>query len=334
MPLVLVWFVLSLAFVVGCGPDTPTNELRASGHVEATDVRLAAEVGGRIVMLTINEGDRVEAGALVVKLDAREVEIAIERAKAEQRHAEAQLKLLQAGARREDVAHAQAQAQAARDDVSAFRAELGAADADLQRFDALLQSNAGSRKQRDDAATRQDVARQRVQASESRVRAADQSTGRLTSGARPQELEAARARVAAAAAQVAGVETTLDHTNLRAPIGGVVTEKLVESGEVVAPGAPLLVITDLSHAWADVFVPEPTVPRIRLGQAATVFTDAGGSGLAGTVSYVSPKAEFTPRSVQTSEERSKLVYRVRIAVDNKDSILKQGMPIEARLALR
>ena len=107
MPLVLVWFVLSLAFVVGCGPDPPTHELRASGHVEATDVRLAAEVGGRIVMLTINEGDRVEAGALVVKLDAREVEIAIERAKAEQRHAEAHLKLLQAGARREDVAHAQ-----------------------------------------------------------------------------------------------------------------------------------------------------------------------------------------------------------------------------------
>jgi HlyD family secretion protein len=103
---------------------------------------------------------------------------------------------------------------------------------------------------------------------------------------------------------------------------------------MIAPRAPALVVTDLDHAWADVFVPEPTVPQIKLGQAATVFTDAGGAGLPGTISFISPKAEFTPRNVQTAEERSKLVYRVRIAVDNKDGILKQGMPVEADIPLR
>jgi HlyD family secretion protein len=308
--------------------------VRASGHVEATDVRLAAEVGGRIIMLAVKEGDRVEAGALVLRLDSRDIELAIDRAKADQRQAEAQLKLLLAGSRREDIAQAQAQTQAARDDLSAARAELSAAEADLQRFEALLQSNAGSRKQRDDAATRRDVARERVQAGESRVRASDQATVRLKAGSRPEEIEAARARVAAAAAQVASVEETLNDTAVKAPIGGIITEKLVEVGEVVAPRAPVVVITDLTHAWADVFVPEPTVPRLRLGQAATVFTDAGGSGLPGTISYISPKAEFTPRNVQTSEERSKLVYRVRIAVDNTAGILKQGMPIEAVMALQ
>jgi HlyD family secretion protein len=82
-----------------------------------------------------------------------------------------------------------------------------------------------------------------------------------------------------------------------------------------------------------VFVPEPTVPQIKIGQQATVFTDAGGAGLTGTISYISPKAEFTPRNVQTAEERSKLVYRVRINVDNKDGVLKQGMPVEAEIAL-
>jgi HlyD family secretion protein len=326
--------VLSLCVAPGCGDDPPSNEVRASGHVEATDVRLAAEVGGRIIMLAVKEGDRVEAGALVLRLDSRDIELAIDRAKADQRQAEAQLKLLLAGSRREDIAQAQAQTQAARDDLSAARAELSAAEADLQRFEALLQSNAGSRKQRDDAATRRDVARERVQAGESRVRASDQATVRLKAGSRPEEIEAARARVAAAAAQVASVEETLNDTAVKAPIGGIITEKLVEVGEVVAPRAPVVVITDLTHAWADVFVPEPTVPRLRLGQAATVFTDAGGSGLPGTISYISPKAEFTPRNVQTSEERSKLVYRVRIAVDNTAGILKQGMPIEAVMALQ
>ena len=94
-----------------------------------------------------------------------------------------------------------------------------------------------------------------------------------------------------------------------------------------------LVVVDLDHAWADVFVAEPTVPQIKIGQPATVFTDAGGNGLPGTVAYISPKAEFTPRNVQTAEERSKLVYRVRINVDNKEGVLKQGMPVEAEIPL-
>ena len=120
---------------------------------------------------------------------------------------------------------------------------------------------------------------------------------------------------------------------LLSPVAGLVTEKLVEIGEVIAPRTPSIVVVDLDHAWADVFVPEPTIPKIKLGQAATIFTDAGGSGIAGTIAYISPKAEFTPRNVQTAEERSKLVYRVRITVDNKDGVLKQGMPVEAEILL-
>jgi HlyD family secretion protein len=323
-----------LAGLASCAEEPSPNEIRASGHVEATDVRLAPEVGGRILLLTVKEGDRVEPDTLILRLDGREIELAVQRAQAERAQAEAQLKLLQAGARREDIAQAQAQAQAARDDVSAARAELSAAEADLQRYEALLQANAGSRKQRDDAATRRDVARERVQAAESRVRAADQATARFRSGARPEEIEAAKARVAAAAAQLATAEESLNDTALKSPIGGVVTEKLVEVGEVIGPRSPVVVITDLAQAWADVYIPEPVIPRLRLGQSATVFTDAGGSGLPGIVSYISPKAEFTPRNVQTADERSKLVYRVRVSVDNKDGVLKQGMPVEALIALQ
>jgi HlyD family secretion protein len=316
-------------FLAACQEPPPANEVRASGHVEATDVRLAPEVGGRIVLLTAKEGDRVEAGALILRLDARDAELAIERAKAERSQAEAQLALLRAGSRPEDVRQAEAQAQAARDDITAARAELASADTDLERFEQLLRANAGSRKQRDDAATRRDVGRERVKAAEARATAADEGAARLRAGSRREEVAAAQARVAATAAQLSTVEESLNDASLRSPIAGVVTEKLAEVGEVVAPRSPVLVITDLANAWADVFVPEPAVPRIRIGQSASVFTDAGGAAIAGTVSYISPKAEFTPRNVQTAEERSKLVYRVRISVDNKDGVLKQGMPVEA-----
>lgn len=319
--------------MTACASDPPANDVRVSGHVEATEVRVAPDVGGRILEVLPEEGDRVAPGDVLLRLDARDHELAVARAEAEERAAEAQVNLLAAGARREDIAQAQAQAQAARGDLAAARAELAAADADFQRFETLLQANAGSRKQRDDAATRRDVARERVQGAESRVRAADQVTARLRAGARAEELEAARARASAASVHVETAREALADTTLRSPIGGVVTDRLAEPGEMLAPRAPALIITDLANAWADVFVPEPVVPRLRLGQAATLYTDAGGDGVTGTVRYISPKAEFTPRNVQTAEERSKLVYRVRIAVDNTDGVLKQGMPVEAVLPL-
>lgn len=318
---------------IACAEEAPTDRLRVSGHVEATETRLAPEVGGRVLTLTVKEGDRVEPGQTILTLDTRDVQLAIDRAKAEQAAAEAQLRLVQAGARPEDLRQAQSQIDTIRAESAAARAELESAEQDLVRFDTLLKNNSGSRKQRDDAETRRNVARDRVAQSESRIKSAEETLAKLRAGARREEVDAARARVNVVSAQIASLEKGLTDASLTSPVAGIVTEKLVEVGEVMPPRAPAVVIVDLDHAWADVFVPEPTVPMIKIGQQVQVFTDAGGAGLPGTVAYSSPKAEFTPRNVQTAEERSKLVYRVRINVDNKDGVLKQGMPVEAEIPL-
>ena len=326
--------VPALILAAGCAEDAPTDRVRVSGHVEATEVRLAPDAGGRVLTLSAKEGDRIEPGQTVLTLDTRDIALAIDRAKAERAAAEAQLRVVQAAARPEDVRQAESQIATARADQSAAESELAAAGQDLERFESLLETNSGSQKQRDDAATRRNVARDRVSAAQSRVRSAEETLARVRAGARREEVDAARARVDVVSAQIASLEKTLGDATLVSPIGGIVTGKLVEVGEIIAPRAPALVVVDLDRAWADVFVPEPIVPRLRIGQPATVFTDAGGAGLAGTVSYISPKAEFTPRNVQTAEERSKLVYRIRISVDNKEGVLKQGMPVEAELVLR
>ncbi|MDP2053406.1 MAG: efflux RND transporter periplasmic adaptor subunit [Acidobacteriota bacterium] len=326
--------VPALLLAVGCAEDAPTDRVRVSGHVEATEVRLAPDAGGRVLTLSAKEGDRIEPGQTVLTLDTRDIALAIDRAKAERAAAEAQLRVVQAAARPEDVRQAESQIATARADQSAAESELAAANQDLERFESLLKTNSGSQKQHDDAATRRSVARDRVSAAQSRVRTAEETLVRVRAGARREEVAAARARVDVVSAQIASLEKTLGDATLISPIGGIVTEKLVEVGEIIAPRAPALVVVDLDRAWADVFVPEPIVPALRIGQPATVFTDAGGPGLAGTLSYISPKAEFTPRNVQTAEERSKLVYRIRISVDNKEGILKQGMPVEAELVLR
>jgi HlyD family secretion protein len=326
--------IVLTTFAAACSEEAPSDHIRVSGHVEATETRIAPEAGGRILTLTVKEGDRVQPGQVLMTLDTRDVQLAIQRAQADRDAADAQLRLVMAGARVEDLRQAQSQTDTARAELAAARTELEAAEQDLARFESLLANNSGSRKQRDDAATRRDLARDRVASAQSRVRTAEEVHARLKAGARPEEVDAARARVAADSAQIATLEKNAADASVPSPVGGIVTEKLVEVGEVIAPRAPALVVVDLDRAWADVFVPEPAVPQIKIGQPATIFTDAGGTGLAGTVGYISPKAEFTPRNVQTAEERSKLVYRVRINVDNKEGILKQGMPVEAEIPLR
>ena len=310
----------------GSGDSTP----RASGYVEATEVRVAAEVGGRVLEMRVVEGARVAAGDVIATLDTADTALALQRTQAERAHAEAQLALLRAGSRPEDIRQAASQAQSAQAEIRGAEAELQGATADLERFEGLLRANAGSVKQRDDARTRKDVAASRVRAAQERAQAANDALARVRAGARPQELDAARARVAAIDAEIASLQKNAGDAIVKAPVGGIVTAKLLDAGEMAAPRAALAVITDLDHAWANVYVDERLVPTLKIGQAAAILTDAG-QRLPGTISFISPKAEFTPRNVQTAEERSKLVYRVKITADNREGILKPGMPVEAEL---
>ncbi len=316
-----------------CTAKPPADRVRVSGQIETTDVQVATTVGGRLLDLRVKEGDRVKRGDPIATLDTADAELARARAQAERDQAAAQLRLLLAGTRVEDVRQAEAQAATAQSDIVAAQSELTAAQADADRFEALLAANSGSRKQRDDAVTRRDVALAHVQGARDRLRAAAENVARLRAGARKDEIAAARARVTSADAQLATLQKAITDAAVVSPVTGIVTEKLADMGEIIPPRGPIVVVSDLDHAWANVYVGEPAVPLLRVGQTAMVFTDAGGPGIPGTVSYVSEKAEFTPRNVQTAEDRSKLVYRVKIAVDNRGGVLKAGMPVEAEMPL-
>jgi HlyD family secretion protein len=322
--------VLIVLLAAACNRSPAATGGRVSGYVEATEVRVSAEVGGRLLEVKIAEGDHVSAGDVIARIDTSDVELAIRRTEADRAQAEAQLALLRAGSRPEDIRQASAQMQSAQSDVRAAQAELDAAAADLERFEGLLRVNAGSVKQRDDAKTRRDVAQARVRGAQDRAQAAADALARLRSGARPQEIDAATAHVASVDAQIATLRKNAADATVKAPVGGVVTARLLDTGEMAAPHAPIAVVTDLDHAWANVYVDERLVPQLTIGQAATIVTDAG-QRMPGTITFISPKAEFTPRNVQTADERSKLVYRVKVTADNKAGILKPGMPVEAEL---
>lgn len=326
--------VLVMALVVSaCTREESDAELSASGFVEATDVRLSAKVGGRVATVTAVEGARVEAGETLVVLETTDVDLALRRVNAEREQAVAGLRLLEAGARPEQIRQAEAQVVAAEADAQAARAELDAARADAERFERLIAGRAGAEKQRDDAVARRNLAEARLAAAVGRVAAARATVANLVAGARREELAGARAQIAVIDAEIARLEQNRADAVVTAPTAAIVTSRVVEPGELVSPGMPLVVLVDLDHAWANVYVEEPVVPTLRIDQTATVLTDAGDR-IDGRIGFISPRAEFTPRNVQTADERARLVYRVKVMVDNREGVLKPGMPVEARFAAR
>lgn len=321
--------VVSMALVgAGCRTADVAPVRTASGYVEATDVRVAAKVAGRVATVAVNEGQRVEAGQVLVTLATTDTDLAVTRAQADRAQATAQLRLLQAGSRAEDILQAEAQQASAEADVKAADADLASARADEARFEQLLASKSGSQKQRDDAVTRRQLAEARLRGGQDRIRASAAMVARLRAGARPEEIDGARARIASVDAMLATLENDRKEAVIVAPSAGTVTSRLIEPGELAAPRTPLIVIVDLDHAWANVYVAEPLVPSLTVDAPVTIRTD-GGDSLPGRIAYVSPQAEFTPRNVQTANERAKLVYRVKVLVDNQKGILKPGMSVTA-----
>jgi HlyD family secretion protein len=316
-------FLVSLTFAlaacgIGARSEEDPNRLAASGHVEATDVRISTKVGGRLESFPIQEGDTVAAGQLLARIETVDLELAVAQGRAERGAAEAELNLRVAGPSREEIAQAQA-------GVKRAEADLAGAQKDLERMQGLLDRGSGTTKSRDDARTRRDVAAATLEGQREGLR-------RLKVGSRREEIEAARARVAAADAGIAQLEQRLKDATVTSPLAGVVTEKLAQPGEILQAGSPLCVVTDLAHAWVTVFVPGPDLARLRLGQPATVVTDDGQTRQ-GRIKYIASQAEFTPKNVQTRDERVKLVYEIKIALDNGDGLFKPGMHAEARLDL-
>ncbi len=306
--------LVTLAVAAGCATQAKSTNIVAAGHVEATDVHISAKVGGRLKEAPLKEGDMVKTGALLARLETTDVEILIRQARADRAQADADLRLRLAGARKEDIAEMEAQ-------IRATEADLAGAKLDLDRMQGLLDRSSGTTKARDDARTR-------IRILEAKVAAQKQTLARLHSGSRPEEIDAARARVASLDARIAALTQQMNDAAVTSPVDGVLTSRVAEPGEQLQAGSPICVITQLSEAWLTVYVTDVDLARIRIGQEAEVRTD-GGQTRKGRLTYIASKAEFTPKNVQTRDERIKLVYRVKVGLDNADGFFKPGMPAEA-----
>ncbi|MFN3395909.1 MAG: efflux RND transporter periplasmic adaptor subunit [Thermodesulfovibrionales bacterium] len=318
---VVVLIGVAVFLISRFGGKQEQGVLTVSGNVEVTEVNMGFKTSGRVVELLVEEGQKVRKGDRLAILDSAEVESQVAQHRAYLNETIARLQELKSGSRPQEIEQAEA-------NVKYAEAELIKAKKDFERAEVLYKNDAISAQQMDTAKKVYDTA-------QSQHKKALEALSLVKEGPRKEDIRAAENRVKQAEAALKAVEERLKDTILYAPISGVILRKNIEPGETVAPGIPVYTIGDLENPWVKVYVKEDKLGLVKLGQKAEITTDSyPGKKYDGTVTYISSEAEFTPKNVQTQEERVKLVFGVKVSVRNISDELKPGMPADVRIFLK
>ena len=308
-------------FLGGFWKESDDGTILLSGNVEVTKVDTGFKLSGRVVELLTDEGYAVEKGQKLAVLDGAELRGMVSQSRASVSEAVTKLEELRAGSRPQEIAVASANMKAA-------EAELVKARKDFERAERLF-------KQEAIAVSQLDAFRSAYESRAEQVRAAQEQLSLLKEGPRKEVIKAAEDRERQARAALGVIEERFGDTVLYAPVSGVVLKKNIEVGEVVQPGTPVFTVGEVDDPWIKVYVKSDRIGLVKLGQKAAVSVDSyKGKVYEGVVSYISDQTEFTPKTVQTQEERVKLVFGVKVRVRNVNQELKPGMPADVKIYFR
>jgi len=301
-------------------PGDGGDRLTLYGNVDIREAQLAFNASEHIAEVLVQEGDRVRKGQLLARLHTELTEARLAEAEAALEAQRQVVARLEAGSRPEEIRKAEAELEAA-------RAEAKAARDSYRRVEQLLARKLASPQD-------EEQARSQADAAAARVKAVEATLALLKAGARKEDIAAARAQLQAREAAVRQARQRLADASLYAPADGVIRNRILEPGDMAFPQAPAITLAFLDPVWVRAYLPEPMLGRVRLGASAWITTDSyPGKRYPGWVGYVSPTAEFTPKTVQTPELRTRLVYSVRIFACNPEDELRLGMPASVEIEL-
>ncbi len=306
------WFRLTAIATVAACAKSPTPDIVAQGTVEVPQIDISAMVPARVVTIRVEEGGRVTAGDTLALLSQSDTKPNLEAARARVRTAEANQRDLVAGSRVEEIRTLEAELHAA-------EAEAARASKDWGRIRALADGDVVSKQQLDAVVTADRVASDRRDM-------ATQALKMARSGPRPERIRGAEAEVANAKAALGAVEARASDLVLTAPVAGIVLGRHAEPGEFLAAGTPVLTVGETGRPWVRIFVAQRDLGRVTLGQSVSIIiTGDPARQVHGTVSAITPRAEFTPRVALTEEERADLMFGVKVALDDPDHRLSPGL---------
>lgn len=331
-----VALVVALVFRVEQLRAGSRGAVGGSGTIEGVEVNVTSRVEARIAKVHVHEGDMVREGDVLVELDSSEADAELQQAVAQLRQAQAGLEAARANAEsaNRNAAAAHGNISAAESQLAALQSQEALARSVLERDEALLSQGIVSQATVDVERSKHDVLVKQVSAQEAAHHSSrDQAQAMSAAGrAAGDQALVAEHNVEVAQAGVASAEVRMRECKLVAPRRGMVASRNFEPGEEVQPGAAILTLTDVSEARTRFFLPNDDLAEAAPGRKVTVVADAyPGEIFSGKILSVSPRAEFTPRNVQTRQDRERLVYAVQVSVPNPSLKLRAGMPVEVRI---
>jgi len=320
--LVIVVAIAAIVFIVlrSLHEKTPDNLLVLHGNVDIRQVDLAFNASERVESLRVEEGDRVKTGQLLATLEKERLQHQVQQAGAQVKAQEDVVAALVAGTRPEDIRKARAEAVAA-------KAEADNAELTNRRLQNLAKKEVVSKQDADNAKAAADSSRARLQATKEALALA-------VAGPRKEDIAAAKATLNALREALAVANKNLSYAELYAPSDGVIQSRILEKGDMASPQKPVFTLALTDPVWVRAYVSETDLGKISLGMKAEVTTDSfPGKKYPAWIGFISPTAQFTPKSVETREVRTSLVYQVRVFVNNPENELRLGMPATVAISL-
>jgi HlyD family secretion protein len=334
IPVIIVAVAAALFINLKRNGKTLEDTALFSGTVETTEVRFSFKTNGRIKSSLFEEGDTVSQGDLVAELDDTDEKLLVSASKAELAYREAALQEVLAGSRKQEIKNAKASVDKAKSAQKRAKADLDQAETDRNRFKELYIQNGISKRDYEIYETNYKKALNTYEETKATVRSAKEKLSLTIEGARNEAINKAKAMVAIAEASLDQAMQKLKYTKLYSPITGVVLSKPSEAGEYIQPGSVILTAGRLDKVWVRGYVNEKYLGKIKLGDTAVIKTDSyPEKEYKGKITYISDEAEFTPKSVQTRDERLNFMYRIKVTLENKEMELKLGMPVEGSIKL-
>ncbi|MGQ3684383.1 MAG: HlyD family secretion protein [Candidatus Loosdrechtia sp.] len=312
--IIIYWYIDSWRYMV---QDT----IRVSGNIEVTDVAVSFRISGWVEERLVTEGDTVSAGQIIARLDSAELAQEVLLYEAEVKAAMATLEELETGYRTEEIEEWKAVVRRTRIDLDRLRSEF-------KRQEKLYEEKIISIREFE-------AAKADYEAAEAKYREVNKRLVLLEQGPRRERIDKARADFQRAREVLGLAKVRLNYATITSPISGLVLSKNIEPGEYVSPGTPVVTVGNLNNVWLRAYINQTDLGRIKVGQTVYITTDTyPGKIYEGIITFIASEAEFTPKNVQTQEERVKLVYRIKIEADNPEMELKPGMPADGTILLK
>jgi HlyD family secretion protein len=310
----IIFFLIIFTVFISC--SLYKNKITASGTIEINETNVSSKTADEVNRLLVNEGDEVKEGDVIATIKHTTLDLQLKQAESAMLISKYQSDLVLKGARSEDI-------NMADENLNQAKTNLDSSETDLKRMKDLFEKGDISKKQIEDAQTKYDI-------NKTQYNTALINLNKLKKGAREEEINVALSGYNQAKANYDIIKQKIEECNIKSPANGIITNKLVEEGEFVNVGTPIYTVSKVNPVNLTIYVNETELGKIKIGMETKVKIDSFPKRFfIGKIIYISPNAEFTPKNIQTKDERVKQVFGVKLEIQNEEGILKPGMPADA-----